>query len=403
MNILFLFIGSFESIDQHEIYPDLVRKFAEEGHKTYVVCCNERRNGQPTVLIKQEDVSILRVKIGNITKCNTIEKGISTILIEKQYRRAINKYFDNIKFGAVIYATPPITLAGVIRFVKRRDNAKSYLMLKDIFPQNAVDLSMLKTHGIKGIIYRFFRYKERKLYDISDYIGCMSPANIKYLLRHNPRLNPRKVCICPNCIEIHDNSITGEQKDEIRNAYEIPLDKTILLYGGNLGKPQGIPFLIECIKTQKTNKKVFFLIIGQGTEYNYIYDTITSEGLDNVKLIPRMPTADYERMIQACDIGLVFLDHRFTIPNFPSRILPYMQAKLPVIACTDRVTDLRQLIEENELGWWCESNRRDAFAEIMTKVCSEDLRKLGMNCFNVLNSQYSIEIAYKAIIDKICI
>ena len=65
-----------------------------------------------------------------------------------------------------MYSTPPITFADVIAYVKKRDGAKSYLLLKDIFPQNAVDIGMMAKRGLKSIIYKLFKKKEEKLYRI---------------------------------------------------------------------------------------------------------------------------------------------------------------------------------------------------------------------------------------------
>lgn len=397
MNILFLFIGSFDSIYQHEIYPDLVRKCVSEGHHAFVVCSNERKTRKPTELIQQGNASILRVKIGNITKCNIIEKGISTILIENQYKQAIKKYFSDVRFDMVAYATPPITLESVVRFIKERDGAISYLMLKDIFPQNAVDLSMLTKSGIKGILYKYFKFKEKKLYQVSDHIGCMSPANCRYLLSHHPEIVPEKVELCPNCFEIHEQDISKKDVIRIREKYGIPGDRIVLAYGGNLGRPQGIPFLIECLKRQRDNPRVFFLIVGGGTEYESIQNAITTEKLENVLLINNLPTEEYEDIIAACDVGLIYLDYRFTIPNFPSRILSYMQAKLPVIACTDIHTDVKEVILEHHFGWWCESRDGEAFDSIIEEVLCSNLKQMGRNAFETLKDKYSISVAYQSL------
>ena len=398
MNILFLFIGAFKSIEQHEIYPDLVRKVASEGHHAYVLCSNERRTGRPTELVQQNNVSIVRVRIGNITKCNLLEKGISTLLIERQYKQAIKKYFGDVKFDMVTYATPPITLEPVVRFIKKRDGATSYLMLKDIFPQNAVDISLLSTSGIKGLLHRFFRFKEKRLYQVSDHIGCMSPANCEYLLTHNPEIAPEKIELCPNCFEIREKILSSDEIISIRDKYGIPRDSIVLVYGGNLGKPQGIPFLIECMTRQKHNTKVFFLIVGGGTEEKTIQDAIVSEKLVNALHISVLPTEEFECVIAACDIGLIYLDHRFTIPNFPSRILSYMQAKLPVIACTDVNTDVKELVLGRDFGWWCESCDGEAFDRIIAEALSSDLKQKGRNAFATLREKYSISVAYQALI-----
>lgn len=171
MNVLFLSLIDFESFSDRNIYSDLLREFIKNGHNVFSISPVERRIGRETYMIQEGSSCILRLKIGNIQKVNPIEKGISTILIEPLFINGIKKYFSNVRFDLVLYATPPITFAKVIKFIKKRDRAKSYLMLKDIFPQNSLDLGMLSASGIKGLIYRYFRRKEKALYFLSDTIG----------------------------------------------------------------------------------------------------------------------------------------------------------------------------------------------------------------------------------------
>ena len=112
-------------------------------------------------MLAEENATLLRVKTLNLQKTNVIEKGLATISLQAVFTKAIKKYFRGVMFDWVLYSTPPITFEKVVRYVKKRDNAKSYLLLKDIFPQNAVDLEMLSKKGTKGIIYRYFRRKEK--------------------------------------------------------------------------------------------------------------------------------------------------------------------------------------------------------------------------------------------------
>ena len=398
MNIIFLTIGRMNNIEEHAIYPDLLREFRNNGHNIYIVSANEKRNGGKTELIAADGVQILRVKIGNITKCGMIEKGISTLKIEGQYIRAIKKYFANIKFDLVMYSTPPITFVKAVEFIKKRDHAKSYLLLKDIFPQNAVDIGLMSKRGLKGILYRYFRNKEKKLYGLSDKIGCMSQANCDYILKHNPEIATDKVEICPNCIEYRDLRINNFEKKEVREKYGLPLDKKIFVYGGNLGKPQGIPFLIECLKSQEGQKDAFFLVVGDGTEYKKLETYVEADKPEHVKLMKRLPKEDYDRMIAACDVGMIFLDHRFTIPNFPSRLLAYMQAGLPVLACTDPNTDIGKVIVEGGFGWWCESNDVKKFSESIKLALSGDKEQLSSNEIAYLKEHYLTKNAYQTII-----
>ena len=229
----------------------------------------------------------------------------------------------------------------------------------------------------------------------------MSQANVDYVLTHNPEVSAEKIGICPNAIEIQDVRITPEQKLEIRQKYGIPLDKKVFIYGGNLGKPQGIPFIMECLKDQTNNPDAYFLIVGDGTEYSKLEAFFQRIDATNMKLVKRLPKEDYDRLVAACDVGMIFLDHRFTIPNFPSRLLAYMQAQLPVLACTDPNTDVGQVITEGGFGWWCESNRVEAFADCVQQALNADLEAAGQAGFRYLEEHYTAKDAYETIMRDI--
>ena len=392
MKILFLTLCDIHSYQEHQIYCDLIREFISDGHDVYCISPVERKTGIHTHLT--QNGKILKQRILNTQKTNVFEKGISIILLDYIFLKGIKCFFSNIKFDLIIYSTPPITLLKSIAYLKKRDQASTYLILRDIFPQNSVDLGILKKSGLKGILYRYFRKKEIKLYDISDKIGCLSPQNVRYIQECNPTIERTKLEICPNSMDCQNIEITYDEKIALRKKYEIPLDKTVFVYGGNLGKPQGIPFLIDAINSQTQNNNVFFLIVGSGTEFNKIEKEFQEKHIRNAKLMRSIEKNDYDRMIASCDVGLVFLDYRFTIPNYPSRILSYMQAKLPVFACTDIHTDIKQAIIEGKFGWWCPSNDIGLFNKTISEIQKANLVQLGKNAYNYLLKHFSSSIVY---------
>lgn len=395
MNVLFLSIGRFNRISDNGIYTDLLREFRSHGHNVYIVSPREKRLNLPTEQSFEEGVVHLRVKSGNITKTNLVEKGISTIRIESVFLKALKKYFSGVKFDLALYSTPPITFDKVIRYIKRRDGAVSYLLLKDIFPQNAVDLNMFSKNSP---LYWHFRHKEKKIYTNSDFIGCMSKANVDYVLKHNSCINPDNVEVCPNSIEpMNIKNLEGDRL-QVRKRYNIPIDKSVFVYGGNLGKPQGINFLIECIKVNENNKQSYFLIVGSGTEFGKLENFFNKEKPKNAKLLSQLPKNDYELLANSCDVGLIFLDKRFTIPNFPSRLLSYMQASMPVLAATDVNTDIGEVIESGDFGYWCESGNIEKFNNLINRLCDAKLRsKFGENARHYLENHYTTKHSYDII------
>ena len=400
MKILFLTIGDTGSIETRGTYFDILRCMRDKGHDVFVVTPLEKRLGLKTECRTENGAHMLRVRTGNITKCGMIEKGFSTISISGQYKRAILKYFKGVQFDLIMYSTPPITICSTIASVKKKTGAATYLLLKDIFPQNSVDIGTLSYSGLKGIICRYFRAREKKLYSLSDRIGCMSQANCDYVLKHNPEISPDKVEISPNTMALQDISVTEKEKSAFRDRYGIPEKAIVFLYGGNLGKPQDVPFIIECLKTQENRDNVFFLIIGSGADSGILKMYARDSKARNILVLDLLPRNEYEKAVFCCDVGLVFLDHRFTIPNFPSRILPYMQAGLPVLCCTDPNTDVGKVCEENGFGWSCLSTSPVFFEETVEKALASDIEAMGRLGRQYLEKNWTEKNSYEIIIGK---
>ncbi|MGM0634775.1 MAG: glycosyltransferase family 4 protein [Bacteroidota bacterium] len=397
MNILFLTMSSSINLNSRGIYNDLINDLASRGNTIYVVAPTERREKLNTYLSDHNEIKILKVKTLNLTKSTKIEKGIGQVLMEKQYLKAIKRYFSNIKFDLVLYSTPPITFTKVINFIKKRDNAYTYLLLKDIFPQNAVDLGFIKKNSL---LHRYFVKKEKNLYLISDTIGCMSEANRKYIIDHNPEIQEMKVEVNPNSILPNHISYSDYQKNEVRDKYNLPLNKKIFVYGGNLGVPQGLDFLIETIKKIK-NAEVFFLIVGAGTQFSKLKLFFEQEQPENAVLLNKLPKADYDLLLASCDVGMIFLDKRFTIPNFPSRLLAYLEMKKPILAATDKNTDIGKVIEGNKCGYWVESGDLRSMEEKIKKICSDNFQQLQENCWELLQRDYLVGRSSRLIESKI--
>lgn len=428
MNVLFLTIGAFNNFKAGSVHIDLVKEIAKKGHRIIVACPHSNSDSKSFYIEQQDGVTLLRIKTGAVKKnSNLIKKGIATIRLEHTYIKAIKKCLSDIKFDLVLYHTPPVTFEKVVKYIKQRDGASSYLLLKDIFPQNAVDLGMMSTSGLKGVVYKYFRRKEKNLYSVSDYIGCMSPANVDFIRKHNPDYPADRIEVAPNSIELtntndtnltdnHINSVNIErrEKDEkeiclkekaewyyIRKKYQLPTDRPIFIYGGNLGKPQGIDYLIKCLDVNKRRKDCFFLIVGSGSEFGKLkswLDEVSDDENDiSIRLMKSLPKEDYDMMVKSCDVGMIFLDYRFTIPNYPSRLLSYLAVKKPVICLTDVNTDIGRIAEENGYGYWCESVKPEDFTALVDKILKSDYKTMGQRGYNFLCQNYLAEHTYRAI------
>lgn len=385
MDILYLTLKN-PNLGESEIYPDLINALTAAGHKVKIAFADSPKNTPHTRLINEYGVSILKVSAGEILGAGFIKKGINTLLLEPKLKAAIAEYFKDEHFDLVLYATPPVTFANVVRYCRKTYGCRSFLMLKDIFPQNAVDIGLFSANGP---IHKFFRAKEKKLYSLSDVIGCMSEGNVKYLKEHDPEIPDDKIILFPNTIRV------GPLKE--RKVEDDPGKKLRLVFGGNLGKPQAIDYLMSVIKYDRSPvyEKVEFIFAGKGGESRLVEKTCSE--CDNATFIEYLPVNEYNELMDSCDIGIVSLDVRFTIPNYPSRMLGYMSMAKPMIACTDPNTDVRTLLtEEADCGLWCRSDDVEGFWKCIEALMDgQKRRKMGMNGRKYLEEHFDVSRSVK--------
>ena len=183
----------------------------------------------------------------------------------------------------------------------------------------------------------------------------------------------------------------------ILKRHGLPTDKPIFIYGGNLGKPQGIDYLVRCLEANKNRMDCYFVVVGSGTDFDLIDSWYEHNKDANVKLMKSLPKADYDILVRSCAVGMIFLDHRFTIPNYPSRSLSYLENKMPVICATDVNTDIGRIAEENGYGYWCESVKPEDFTALVDKMLISDRKAMGEKGYEYLKNNYLVEHTYNAI------
>lgn len=394
MKILYISTVFPKEDESSTIYTDLAEELVDQGHDVTVLVAEERKKIEHTQIAKERGCKVIRVKTGNMYDVNLIEKGISIVTLEYFLRKALKKNLKNDTFDLILFEAPPVTLSGVVASAKKLFGALAFLMMKDIFPQNAVDIGIIKNGGL---FHRFFLFKEKKLYQIADNIGCMSEGNREYLSSHSG-ISMKKLSVFPNTKKIRK---IPEKNMSIRCKYGIPADKIVFVFGGNMGKPQGVKFLSAAIERAQTNEKAFFVLVGRGTEREYIKKQLKC--CENVIVIDNLPREEYELLISSCDVGIVSLDYRFTIPNYPSRILSYMEYGMPVIAATDTNTDFKKLILDAKCGYWCDARSVSEFCRAVNKLCENDCNRylFGMNGRKYMEKNFDVRKSVELLEDYV--
>ena len=376
MNILYLSAIPFKIGKNLSIYTDLIQELKNFGNKITVVSIDSSLKPFQIKKVRQKNIDLIYIGSFQLYNVNILRKGLVILSLPFFMKRAIKK-IDISKYDVILYETPPITWAGIVKEVKNKNKIKSFLMLKDIFPQNAVDIGLMKKNNF---IFKYFKRKEKLLYEVSDYIGCMSKGNMKYILENNPKILKEKICYFPNT-----------KKDTGNGNINLKKEKLQFIYGGNMGLPQGVLNIAPAISYFKNNEDIEFIFIGKGTEWNKINEYFKKQ--KNVKVLESLPREEYEKLLSSCDVGFIFLDSRFTIPNYPSRTLAYLEKGIPIIAATDKNTDIKDLILDNGVGLWSCSDDINSLIENIRimKENKEKRQEFSKNARELFLKEFQVE------------
>lgn len=388
--ILFVTIIRIDDVSESGIYTDLISRFASQGHDITIICPIERRFGIKSRIIISNGIKIIQVKSLNIQKTNTFEKMISTFTTEFLFISALLKNCKHQNFDLGIFTTPSIFITNFITYFGKKIKVK-YLLLKDIFPQNALDLNITSKYSP---FYFYCRLIEKKLYKIVDHIGCMSKANLDYICKQNI-IKKSKLEINPNTIDI---SKYPQKKDKINNQ------ELKLIYGGNLGFPQNPSLISKFISKIELMDNVSFKIVGSGTAYTFLENYINFNKIKKTQISNNLPKSDYFKELESADIGLIFLNENFTIPNYPSRILDYLYFDLAIISNTDINNDIDDFILNNKVGkcFYGYDDLDDMILEIKKiKEDSKYLKSFTKNSYQALTKNFNIDISFDLINKKI--
>jgi glycosyltransferase involved in cell wall biosynthesis len=397
MKVLYLALGAPLPLppDTTSDLLQLMEEFADRGHQVDIVTIEEWKHHRPTRLSQEGPFQVLRVRTGNILDVDPYTKGLSLITLPWLLRRAMAKHLPGRGYDLVLYAAPPVTSSGVVRNLKHRQpGLKSYLMLKDIFPQNAKDLGIIRN----PLLFAFFKRQERRLYETSDMIGCMSEANVAHLRQHCPEISESRLEVLPNTRRPGPDSGLLPA-GSLRRRHGIPENAVVAVYGGNMGVPQGLDFLLRVFEANQHRPDLHFLLVGRGTERQRLAETIAAKRFTNVTQISELPRAEYEALARECDIGLICLDPRFTIPNFPSRVLSYFEIRLPVLAALDHATDFGAMLDQAQAGLWCRAGDLATFQDHLDRLAADrELRaRMGASGRHYLESHFTSSQAYEII------
>ncbi|MDB3917960.1 glycosyltransferase family 4 protein [bacterium] len=369
---------------------DLSIEFVRQGHEVVVITPSSEISTR--YLLEEVDrVQVVRLKAPKIRDISYFRRAIAEYFMPFIMIRHLkrNSLIDNNLDGIITYA-PSIFLGPLANMLKKKNNCKNYLILRDIFPQWVVDVGLLSNYGLP---YYFLKRVERYLYSTADIIGVQTQANLKYF-NENVVYRTGRIEVLQNWLAVNKSKtchiIIGKTKLKGRK---------IFVYAGNMGVAQGLSVFIDLADSLSTQKSIGFLFVGRGNAVVSLREAVKVRGLDNILIYDEIEPQEIHALYQQCDVGIISLDKRHKTHNIPGKFLSYMQSGLPVLAAINSGNDLEHIINSNKVGCVSTNHSVDVLKKLVEEIVENVLSDDGTKnrCVQLYNDMFSPKKAIEQI------
>ena len=370
---------------------ELACEFINNGHEVTVI------TPSPTLTCKKEisildGVTICRFKSGETKNVGKIKRAINETLLSYFAWKSFNSYLKENKHDIIVYYSPTIFWGVLVGKLKKIWKVPSYLILRDFFPQWAVDQKLIREGSL---IEKYFRYFENKNYAVADTIGIMSQKNLEWF---------REAVTVGADLEIFYNwaaNLPVTSNQHYKKVLNLE-DKIVYFYGGNIGHAQDMMNIVRLAKNMLDYDNAHFVLVGAGDEVELVRNAINEYNLINMTLLPSVGQDEFKHMLAEFDVGLFSLHIDHSTHNFPGKLLGYMVQSLPILGSVNRGNDLKEVIENYDAGLITINGEDEALLVNAIKFLDEEYRKkIGANAQNLLKSTFSVEAAINQIVKSI--
>ncbi|NOT64923.1 MAG: glycosyltransferase family 4 protein [Methylotenera sp.] len=372
---------------------DLSLEMVKQGHQPTVIIPSADLES-PWSLDHMNGVQVLRLKAPRTKDIGYVKRTINEFMLPFVMLHNFRKSpFSEELWSGVVWYSPTIFLGPLASVLKKTSACRSYLIIRDIFPEWAVDMGLLG----RGLPYRFFKAIEHYQYSVADVIGVQTSSNLAYFDVWVSQ-SKRRVEVLQNWLA--DSPNIGST---IKIADSILAGRTIFVYAGNMGVAQGMNIIIDLAERLYARRDLGFLFVGRGSDAKKMRHDAESRGLDNVLFYDEIDPTEISGLYAQCHIGIVALDPRHKTHNIPGKFLTYMQAGLPVLASINTGNNLVELITQENVGRVCTDNSVDTLEFLAKELVAEvsSSHNFDIQCKNLSKKLFSPEVAVTQIVSAL--
>lgn len=278
--------------------------------------------------------------------------------------------FFTQKPDVIVSYSPPLPLGLSAWVIKKIRRIPWVLQLEDLYPDAAIAAGVLRNQWV----IRFFQSMEKFEYRRADKISVICENFRRNLLEKE--IPNEKICLIPVWADpdwIHPLP----KENTFRRQYQL-VGKFVILYAGNMGHTSCLEGVLEAAVLLKNQPEICFVLIGEGVKKSGLEETVRSQELNNVILLPFQSRVQFPEILAAADLSLVTINQNAALSSLPSKVFNVMASARPVLAVAPLDSDVAQLIIETDCGVVVPPGDPKALEEVVIQLINQESRLLDM-------------------------
>jgi glycosyltransferase involved in cell wall biosynthesis len=293
----------------------------------------------------------------------------------------------------LVVSAPP-SLPFTTALAAKLRGVKFSLVIQDKYPETLIAVGKTKPDSV---FVKTLNFLNRWLYRNSEKIVVVGRDMKELVKSQTDKIKSRpqpNIVVIQNWAALEEIEPAPREENPLLRELDI-LRKFVFLYAGNMGHPQDIESIVECADELKTDERFHFLFIGSGVKRKWLEQKVLANGLKNVTVLPPRPRSEQRIFLNACDVGLVPLVKKMRGVAMPSRTYNFLAAGKPVLALTEKGSEVARVIEEDKVGWYVAPSDPEALLKMIYKIYNEreNIGEMGIRARLSALEKYSSQTA----------
>ena len=202
------------------------------------------------------------------------------------------------------------------------------------------------------------------VYSKASAVTVIAPQMREQLLKKG--VSKVKVQVIPNFVDVSD--LVPLLKDNDFSRKHNLDEKYVVSYAGNMGPAQGLENFIEAANILRDKPGICFLMMGDGILRTSLRQRIERYKLDNFVFLPYQPYSLMNQAYASSDLCLVPQAIETGFEAIPSKVYRIMACARPILAVTDRNSDLARLVSESSCGALVYPGSSESLTEMINRA-----------------------------------